>query len=388
SLSARWPWIAWVLAAAVVVLVCVLAVTQFREPPSTPAYAFTVALPDGVSPRTFCISPDGRHLAVAVLTSQSERRLWVRSLDSLEARELPGTDGARYPFWSPDSRQIGFFAQGTLRKIALAGGPPQSLCDAENSRGGSWGRHGMIVFAPSPYGHIHRVSEGGGEPVRVTKREDEEGTGLRRFPRLLPDGRHFLYLRSRIDVAGIYLASLDGEPPRRLLPDASNALYVSESGGDRGVILFVRENALMAQPFDVGRLEFSGEVFPVVDGVDRVGNLNYYGFYASANGSLVYFDSALRHSQMTWFDRQGNQTASVGDPAFVMSVSLAPDEKRAAVAMSDSIHEPDIWLVEFGRGVVSRFTSDPANDSRAVWSPEGDQVVFSSRRDGVAGNRL
>jgi hypothetical protein len=245
--------------AAVLLAAALLAVSAayFTAPaPAQPVVEFSLALPDGAGPSPLSISPDGRHL---VLWSR-QGPLRVRSLASEEWRELAGTEGALYPFWSPGSDEIGFFAEGRLKKAALAGGPAQTIAEAPAGRGGSWGRDGTIVFAPDPYGAIQRVAEAGGEPVVVTA---GGGNLARRFPQLLPDGKHFLYTANGpgadTESAGIFLASLDGDVQRRLLPDASNAVFAPAAPeGEQGFLFFVREGTLMAQPFDAAGLELTG----------------------------------------------------------------------------------------------------------------------------------
>ena len=239
----RLPWV--LFAAAAVFALAVSYVHHFRETPAEkPLYRFAVPLPEDTRLDTLSLSPDGRHVAVAMGQQGSTRRLWVHSLETGEQREMPGTDEARYPFWSPDSRYIGFFAQGKLKKIALAGGPPQSLCNAADGRGGSWSQAGVIIFGPTPFGEIQRVPEGGGEPAAITHRGESQEGMSHRFPWFLPDGRHFLWSYGYVDrtrgeeQTGIYLGSLDGKEPRRLLPDASNAVYTSGPGPEGGFILF------------------------------------------------------------------------------------------------------------------------------------------------------
>ena len=376
-----------VLLAAAAVFALAVSLVHFRETKAEkPLYRFAVPLPEDTGLHTLSLSPDGRHIAIAMGQQGNTRRLWVHSLETGDQREMPGSDEARYPFWSPGSRYIGFFAGGKLKKIALAGGPPQSLCDAVDGRGGSWNRGGVIIFAPAPFGEIHRVPEGGGEPAAITRRNESEEGMSRRFPQFLPDGRHFLWTDRYLDLTrgeeqtGIYLGSLDGKEPQHLLPDASNAVYTS--GPEGGFILFVREGALMAQPFDAGRLELSGDLFPAADEVSRAVNAANYAFSASAEGSLVYREGgAFRESQLAWLDRQGKEIEKVGEPAAIRLVALSPDQQSAAL-MIQSGSGVDIWLLEFARALRSRFTTHPALDGWSVWSPDGVHIAFSSERGG------
>ena len=267
----RTPKLPWAIAALAVLSAVVVALLHFTEtPPEGPVHEYAVSLPQEHELHTFRVSPDGRHIVFAM--ESDDVPMLLRSVDSLEMRELDGTEDATYPFWSPDSRYIGFFAQGKLKKVALAGGLAQTLCDAPNGRGGSWNREGVILFAPKPFGGFERVQDGGGEPVPVeTANESPEVS--QRFPEFLPDGHHFLYLDKspQADEAGIFLGGIDGTTPRRLIADLSNVLYVPGASEDEGFILFVREETLMAQPFDAASLELAGGLFPVADVVGRDG---------------------------------------------------------------------------------------------------------------------
>ncbi len=374
----------WVIATLAIAIAVVLAWVQFSRTP--PDYEFTVSLPEGSRLHTLSASPDGHHLAIAVRGGESNSPLLVRSLDSVELRELAGTEGAGYPFWSPDSRYIGFFAQGKLKKIALAGGPAQSLCDAPVGRGGSWNEDGRIIFAPNPYGGFQYVSAGGGEPVPLKTGDPSQAQISRRFPHFLPDGRHFLYLdRSPRgnDESGIFLGSIDGQPPRRLLSDQSNVIYVPGAPMDEGFILFVREGSLMAQPFDAAGLEFAGDIFPVVEAVGRVANSNNHGFSASNSGTVVYAgEGAESQAQLAWFSREGSEIDRIGEPRPIRTFDLSPDEQKVALSVrADST--ADIWVYELARGTMSRFTSDPQTDFFPAWSPDGAFIAFASDREGT-----
>jgi eukaryotic-like serine/threonine-protein kinase len=347
-------------------------------PPSLPIVEFSVAAPKGLGPGQLSLSPDGRYLAMTA-PFRSSGSLWVRALDSDEWRKLDGTSGAPYPFWSPDSAEIGFFADGKLKKIAASGGPPQTIADASDGRGGSWGEDGTILFAPIPFGQIQRVSAAGGEPAPVT--EAAEGApSSRRFPQWLPDGRHFLYSDVIGSVQpGIYLGSLDGEPPRRLLPDDSNPLYVAaEAELEAGFLLFVREGTLMSQPFDAGRLEFSGDAVALPVRPGRVGHNGFYGFAASKSGLLAYSDSATSGPQrLVWVDRAGAVVQKTDLVAEGLRMPrLSPDGQRV-VYVGNEGSNGNVWVYDLARETRARLSNASGFNLWPVWSPDGRQVALS-----------
>ena len=377
----------WAIAALAVVASAVFAFLHLTEIPfELSTYEFGVSLPEAARIHTLSLSPDGRHLAVALRSEGESSPLLVRSLDSLEIRELAGTDGGTFPFWSPDSRYIGFFAQGKLKKIALAGGPAQSLCDARDGRGGSWNEDGVIVFAPNPFGGFERVSAGGGEPVRVVT-GDESTEASQRFPYFLPDGRHFLYSGRAPGADGdirILLGSIDGQPTKQLLNDDSNAVYVPGSSADEGFILFFREGSLMAQPFDAAGLELAGDLFPVLEGVGGARYIGNYGFSAAINGTLAAAGRSTRPEvQLAWFDRQGSEMERIGKPQNIRGLDLSPNEKRVALSIRQD-DSWDIWIHELERGTMSRLTSDPSWDAGPAWSPDGGRISFATGREGTS----
>jgi Tol biopolymer transport system component len=343
---------------------------------------YSIATPEKSQIHTFAVSPDGQYLAIAA-SVEGKRRLYIRSLDSLTPQELRGTEDATYPFWSPDSRAIGFFAGGKLKRIGVDGAALQILCDAPEARGGTWNRDGVIVFAPNIAGSLQRVAAVGGVPVDVTKVAERE---VHRFPSFLPDGRRFLYLSTRGPqrTAGIHVASLDGQTPRLLLADPSSAFWVPHaSRGDIGYILFTRGRTLMAQPSDAKTLQPAGEVFPVAEQVS-LQNVHYVQASVSPSGLLVYWTGgeSLDH-QLTWYDRSGKPLSNVGTPAGSLGLALSPDEKTAALTrFSQGQGSSDIWLRELARGVDTRFTFDSAASRAPVWSPDGRRIVYSSARDG------
>ena len=377
----------------------VLAYLYFRPAPAPPADAvrFEIVQPAGVEfSDSVAISPDGRKLAF-IATSKgaaNQDQIFVRSLDAVEARPLAGTEGAAgNPFWSPDSRYIAFWAQSKLQKIEAAGSPTQTLCSVTFPvRGGSWTRDNKIVFATDATTGLSVVSAAGGAASPLTTLANGEARHL--YPAVLPDGRHFVYLRAVTPTnGGIYLGSLDAKPgeqaSKKLLPDVSAAVYVpsADSSGrsGKGYLLFVRGGTLMAQPFDSQKLEMNGEAVPIAE------RITLAGFSASDTGVLSYRNGAATPGQqLEWFDREGKVTGMVGEPSLLAGLNsapaLSPDEKRVAFASTDpQSGNTDIWLYEFARGTTTRFTFDPGQDLTPVWSPDGSRVAFLGQRGGVWG---
>jgi len=374
--SNRLPWVA---AAAGLAIAAVLAVIHFREtPPAVQTLRYTIAAPEGTV-HSFAISPDGRYLVIAAGTA-GKQQLWLRALDALQAQAMPFTEDATFPFWSPDSRYIAFFAQGKLKKVAASGGPSQSLCDVSSGRGGTWGRDDVIVFSPSTGGiSLRRVAAGGGVPVDIMQTKGDQ-----RHPTFLPDGRQFLYLaRGGGEQRGIYVSSTDGPPGknenRRLLADDSAPVFAPPTeSGRTGHILFVRQNTLMAVPFDAVSAQLTGDVFPVTDGVSLTSNQSYLPATVSDNGLLVYASGgAAGTNQLAWMDRTGKSLGPVGAPGAIMDPALSPDEKSVALRRGT-----DLWLRELSRGAETRFTSVASGNIAPFWSPKGDRILFMSNRKG------
>ncbi len=382
--------VAWIVAG--VLLLGLLAALPFavahwrRAPVDERVLKLSVVPPEKVNMTrivtAMALSPDGRRLAF-VASFEGQESLWVRSLDSLSAQALPGTEGitgASPPFWSPDSRFIGFFAGGKLKKIEASGGPPQALCDSSASRGGTWNREGVIIFGDTS-GPLHRVSAAGGEPVQVLALDESRLETSHRWPHFLPDGRHFLYfVRSgQTESRGVYVGSLDAKETKRLLPTAFNAAY-----SPPGFLLFMRNETLMAQPFDADKHELTGEPSPVAEHVAYNIGLGRGAFSVSENGVLAFRSGSGDRDQLLWFDRGGKQTGALGAPGLYFTIWLSPDERQAAVERSDpQTGTPDIWLFDLARGIPSRFTTDPSGDSSPLWSPDGSRIVFSTTREGV-----
>ncbi|HEU5251399.1 MAG TPA: hypothetical protein VFW15_15555, partial [Thermoanaerobaculia bacterium] len=330
---------------------------------------------------SIALSPDGRRLAFVALGSDGRRRLWVRPLDSLDAQPLPGTEEASTPFWSPDGRFIGFFADQKLKKIDVSGGAPQSLCDARGGRGGTWNRDGTILFAPIPTDALYRIPAAGGKATPVTKLDPSRQENSHRWPSFLPDGRHFVYFaRSRQrENRAIRVGSLDSSETRTLVNANSKAAFAPP-----GFLLYVREGEeLVAAPFDPKRLEVTGDPTPVTRGVKPTDPVAAAGFTVSETGILAFGSgSSAAESRLAWLDRTGKQLATVGRPGIFIAVRLSPDQKRAALDLVDSeVGGRQIWVLDLARGVASRLSFGASQDVGPVWSPDGDRIGFSTDRD-------
>jgi serine/threonine protein kinase/WD40 repeat protein len=371
--------IPWAVAAVVFALVAAaLAFIHFRETPrAKTVLRYTIPAPENTTNlHSFAISPDGRLVAM-VAEVNGKRQLWLRALDASQPHLLPGTDDATYPFWSRDSRYIGFFTRGRLKTIAASGGPPQSLCDAR--LGGSWNRDDVIVFnARSGFGSaIQRVSATGGVPADVTVLKGI--SGVYGFPVFLPDGRHFLYVVDGVSAEknGVYLSSLDGKENRRVLADVSSVAFAS------GRLLFIRENTLMSQFFDPASGQTKGEVSQVAEGVSFT-SISYAPVSVSENGVLLYQGGGLAGgNQMAWYDRGGKLVGAIGAATTrVFDPVISPDGK-SVVFQRVSASGSDLWLWDLTREAEQRFTTDASFNNSPVWSPKGDRMVFASSRSGT-----
>ena len=334
------------------------------------------------------ISPDGRRLAFIASGSDNTRRLWVRELDSTEARPLPGADGAAYPFWSPDSRLIAFFARGELKKINADGGPPQTICPVTQPRGGTWNEDGVIVFSGNAGNQLYRVWDNGGSAEPLPWRD---ANNERLWPSFLPDGRHLVYF-ARPAKPGIYLGSLDSPETSLVASGFGGVAYVPgyllllQSGSAEGASRTAR---LMARPFDAGRLQFTGEGVAIAEQVEYRTLWARGGFSASNNGIVVTARDTLG-AELVWFDRRGQRLDSLrglAPSAARRWPELSPDDTMLATTDVDPVVETtDIHVFDLARGTGARLTSDPALDSKPRWSPAGKYIVFDSARNNLPPN--
>ncbi len=385
--------LAWAVAAALSLLGVVWSYFTRQPTPDARVAKFSILPPEKSSFVQIAMSPDGRHLAFTAATG-GKLQLWVRAFDSTEAKALAGTQGAIFPFWSPDSRFIGFFADGLLKKIEVAGGPVQTLGEAPLPLGSAcWSRAGVILFVPAPPSGLVRISATGGEVTPVTTFDKARQEITHRHPTFLPDGNHFLYgiQSGQKEAHGVYLGSLDGKVKRRLLDDFTVIKYVAAVPGDTasgaGWLVFGRDGALLAQPFDAHRLELTGEPFSLSDkvGSDLIAS-NIFTFSVSDNGVLV-FDPSLKRQrrQYLWVDRRGQPINSLDMTAGLFKHWLSPDEKRfIADRLDPQPSTLDLWLYDVSGDNAARFTFDPANDFSPVWAPDGSRIVWASTREGVS----
>jgi serine/threonine protein kinase len=324
------------------------------------------------------ISPDGRRIAFVATDFAGVNSLWVRSLSTLTATPLNGTEDASFPFWSPDGRTLGFFRGGKLKKIDAAGGPALTICDAPNGRGGAWNKDGIILFAPSESGILFKVAASGDTPIQATTLDRTRGEIIQRWPHFLPDGNHFIFSAHSISSTGmsdtLKLGILERPTSTALLPTAMNAVYAS------GHLIYLQEGTLMARPFDTARLKFTAEATPIAENVQyRPQPIGKANFSVSQNGVMVLQAGNANLDRFAFFDREGNRLAVLPEQA-EFGARFSPDGKLIAFPRFDAQSRFDIWVRDLSRGTASRLTFDPAIDSRPVWSPDGRFIVFSSTR--------
>jgi serine/threonine protein kinase/Tol biopolymer transport system component len=370
--------VAWIAATISLVAALGIAIYFWPPPKDTRVIRTSILPPDGMtftsaSPaRRFALSPDGRRLAF-VGSTNGRQQLWIRSMDSLETQILVGTDGAQAPFWSPDSKYVGFSAAGKTKTIAALGGPVTTLASADGSAGGSWGP-GLILFRPSSARGLYQIGVAGGTPIPVTAVDPKisdvvEGGHWQPF--FLPDGKHFLYHVTAGDGA-VYVGSLDSaEKSRLVIQGGSNAQYAS------GHILFMRDSTLMAQPFNPDRLVLEGEAHPVAENVQIGGTTGRTGaFSVSASGLLVYQTGLAEAGyHVVWFTRDGKPTDNINQSGDNRIPRLSPDEKQLVVRRS-SESGTELWVIDLARGTNTRLTF--GSGSAPVWSPDGNRVLYQA----------
>jgi serine/threonine protein kinase/Tol biopolymer transport system component len=369
--------------ALVLTLIAAVTIVWVRRPVLFAPLVFETRLeistPPTTDPVSLAISPDGQKI-VFVAVSEGRSLLWLRSLDSVSGRPLAGTDGAMFPFWSPDSQSVGFFADGKLKRIDTASGSVGTLANAREGRGGAWSRDGTIIFAPNPSSPIFRLPSAGGEPVALTRLGASQQAS-HRWPQFFPDGNHFLYnVQGSPETRGVYAGQLDRAERRRLLDmpgSYGGAVYLSS-----GQLLFIRDGTLFAQTFDPVRLTLNGNPFLVAAPPPAGQPIRVLS--ASAAGPIAYRTVSAGGSrrQLAWFDRSGKEIGKVGGPGYGIIPELSPNGRFVAMRL-EANGNIDVSLLEIGRSVLTRFTVDPGLDMHPIWSPDGSRIVFNSSRKGV-----
>ena len=371
----------WVVAGLLLLSIAGLAFWWPRSRQATATMYFNSSVP--FPAQYVALSPDGQTLAFVAYSNQANKNvIYIQQIGGRTASALLGTEGATYPFWSPDGRSLGFFAQGKLKRIDVSSGrSAQIVADAPFGRGGAWNRDGVILFSPDAWSGLYRVpSSGGTPPVQVTKTDRSEYQVSHRWPIFLHDGRHFLYLAcnfsGRLDHNMILLGSLDSAEKRVIVNASTNVAYA-----DPGYLIYWRDNALVAQRFDLHSYSLTGEPRPISEAVQYFPQTNF-AIFTAAGPTLVAQTSiggAATKSQLLWFDRHGKQVASVGAPDQLSNPMLSPDGKRVALDQTDSDgRHVNIWIHELNSSAAARLGFGPWLEQISIWSPDGKQVMYTS----------
>jgi serine/threonine protein kinase len=380
-------WLPWALAGVFLAAAGTLGWLYLSQPRASAGIVrFNVPPPDKTSlSDSLSLSPDGRQIAFVTLGTGGTNSLWVRPIDSTENRLLQGTEGADQPFWSPDSRSIGYFAGGKLRKIDAAGGPSQSLADVSSDpRGGAWAPDGTIIFSPSTTTGLFRIPAGGGTPTEIYGLDAARAQNSHRWPTFLPDGRRFLYFARGTDKAaeGIFIGSLDGAEPVYVTNTNIRAEFLpSAQGRMTGHLIFVRQSTLMAQSFDAASGKLSGEPVPIAEQVmnfpGEAGPTAQASFSVVAGGPLVYIAGGLSITEPGLYDRGGKLEKALA-PAGVgyNEPALSPDGKRFVFSLRND-NQQDLWIYDLAREAPTRFTFEQAAEASPAWSPDGTEIAYS-----------
>jgi serine/threonine protein kinase/Tol biopolymer transport system component len=376
----RTPWrrerLAWsaALAAGAVALVAVLMPLRLPSAPPASPMRFEIAVPDGsFGVHVPIVSPDGRKIAFVAASADGKSFLWVRPLAALQAKPIVEADDHAFPFWSPDSRWLAFFADRKLKKIDADGGPVQVLCDAPAGRGGAWNRDGVILFAPAANTPLYRIDSGGAALEQVTTLTTTRSERSHRFPHFLSDGRHFTYAAVS-EPPAIAVGSLGSAESTRVVEETW-----SEAWAPPGFLLFVRDGNLMRQPFDHTRLRFTGEAAPLTNRVAEGGVAQNEGYSVSDNGVLTYVAGNAPSTRLTWFSRTGERLSAFGPDAEYQSFSVAADGQRV-VAERDhpQTGHSEVWVLDLSRGAELRLVPGQMEPNDPVWSPDGTLVAYDA----------
>jgi len=375
----------WLLCGALALALLAAAIGWRSSKPAEPTMVFSAPL--SFAAQDISIAPNGHTVAmIGYLESARKNVVWLYEVGSQEARTLPGTEGGNFPFWSPDGKSLGFFADGKLKKLNVAGGPVQTLCDARSGRGGTWNKDGVILFTPSGQmtGGLQRIPDSGGVPIPIAAPQGSAGEASQRWPMFLPDGKHYLFLSSTItrtsDSDGIYVGQLDSTETHLVVKTTANAVYAAP-----GYLLFCRQETLFAQPFDLSRLQLTGEPTAVAAAPEYFPRILRRMFAASDGGLLLMKkNGGIALSRLVWFDRKGAEVGVVGSPDAYSNVFLAPNGQSVAVDKTDPGNQnTEVWTYDLHGVSPKRVTFDAALDAVPVWDPSGSRLIFTSTRQHI-----
>jgi serine/threonine protein kinase/Tol biopolymer transport system component len=350
-------------------------------PASSEALRLEVVPPEGtLSSGPFDLSLDGRAIVFVAANADRESALYLRTLDSLEARKMPGTEGATLPFFSPDGRSVGFFADKKLQRIDLSGGPPRELAPVSDPRGGTWGSAGFIVFAAEGGGPLSSISESGGQAGAVTQLDTGRKETSHRWPQFLPDGRHFVFMSRKPGTPrlAVEVGSIDGKERVKLVEADSSARYAA------GKLFFQRQTTLFAQRIDLASPILLDAPQPVAEGVWLDFNTDgLVAFAVARDGRLAYRRGGLVTGRLTWLDRDGKPLRTVGEPALMDVPVLSPDERRILVT-SQGQNQPNasLLLLDDATSIATSLTPRDRDSTSAIFSPDGSRVLFAEDRKG------
>jgi eukaryotic-like serine/threonine-protein kinase len=373
-------WVAYVALAAIVVVAAVLLWARFMQP-APHAMQFTAALP--FSARSMAVAPNGHTVALAAYRQEIHKvGLFLYDIGATDAKPLAGTDGATFPFWAPDERAIGFFADGKLKRFDLDSASVRTLCDAPNGRGGAWSKTGVILFTPigTLNGGIMSVSDNGGTPVKFNYPDMSNDENTFRWPVFLPDGKHYLFLAGNIrgdtELDKLYVGSIDNQSEKRFV---GKTFYNGDYAN--GYLFFVRDGAIQAQQFDLSSYKLNGDVVRVFDNVKLQSRILYAAFAASGDVVVAQKTGETSLSRMTWFDRSGKIISDSAPPDTYANLAISPDGKYVAIDKTDTTNDnTDVFIYDLARSTLRRLTFDPSIDAVVVWSPDGGRIVFGSSR--------
>jgi len=387
-------WVAWLLALILSGTALFVAGYFSRSiPQGQPMRASLSATPDApftISssiPGSMAISPNGRLLTFTAKAKEAAPQLWVRSLDSLASHPLAGTENAFAPFWSPDSRWIAFFSNGKLKKVEASGGPVETLCDAPTGRGGTWSRGGLILFSPNISQPLYQIAATGGTARPLTQMDAARQEVTHRWPQFLPDGKHYLFFvrTSTPGMTGVYVGVLGSDQHRQVMSGLTNAVYA-----EPGYLLFGRGDVIIAQPFDLGRMQVAGVPVRVASGVSAMSAANYVNFSVSQTHTLIYSSANTEiDRQLCWYDRQGKQLSKLGQPEYASGPQLSPDGKKLALRLlTQPVGNFEIWVYDLARGLQARTSFSGLTVSGPVWSPDGLQLAISHSTQQASGDHM